>query len=150
MSSNVCYALRSILRSKQSAEIKAVVSSENDMAISSILSIILLAPVALYYEPYDQVSTALQAMSTEEWNKFLLDSFVAGISFYLYNEFQNSVFSMLGPVPTAVGNTLKRVVIFVGFYLCIPGELFPMSKVYGCAIAIVGCLGYAICKSKKI
>lgn len=150
MASNVCFALRSIVRSKQNEEIKAAVSPENDMAISTILSIFFLTPVALYYEPYDELFVAAQAMSAAEWNKFLFDSFAGGMSFYLYNEFQNAVLTMMGPVPTAVGNTLKRVVIFVGLYLCVAGEVFPMTKVFGCGVAIAGCLGYAICKNKKI
>ena len=63
---------------------------------------------------------------------------------------QNVVLGSLGPVPTAVGNTLKRVVIFVALYLFTTGETFPMPKVIGCAIAIAGCMAFAIFDSKKI
>ena len=62
---------------------------------------------------------------------------------------QNIVLSSLGPVPTAVGNTLKRVVIFVALYFFIPGETFPVPKIIGCAIAIAGCLAFAIFEKKK-
>ena len=90
------------------------------------------------------------AFTPDDRNKFLFDSFVCGMSFYLYNEFQNIVLADLGPVPTAVGNTLKRVIIFVGLFMFTPGEVFPMPKVIGCGIAIVGCLAYAVCNSKKV
>ena len=70
--------------------------------------------------------------------------------FYLYNEMQNVVLGKLGPVPTAVGNTLKRVVIFAALYLFTTGETFPLPKVVGCAIAIAGCLSFAICDSRKM
>ena len=60
------------------------------------------------------------------------------------------VLGSLGPVPTAVGNTLKRVVIFVALYYFTAGETFPPAKVLGCAIAVTGCLAYAICDSRKI
>lgn len=63
---------------------------------------------------------------------------------------QNIVLGSLGPVPTAVGNTLKRVVIFVALYFFTEGETFPWPKILGCAIAIVGCLFYAICDSMKV
>lgn len=63
---------------------------------------------------------------------------------------QNIVLSSLGPVPTAVGNTLKRVVIFVALYYFTSGETFPVPKVVGCAIAVSGCLAFAIFDSKKI
>jgi hypothetical protein len=81
---------------------------------------------------------------------FLLNLFLCGMSFYLYNEMQNVVLGALGPVPTAVGNTLKRVVIFVALYFFTAGETFPVPKVVGCAIAIAGCLAYAIFDAKKI
>ena len=72
------------------------------------------------------------------------------MSFYMYNEMQNMVLGSLGAVPTAVGNTLKRVVIFVALYFFTAGETFPLPKIVGCAIAVAGCLGFAICDSKKI
>jgi len=72
------------------------------------------------------------------------------LSFYLYNEMQNNVLASLGPVPTAVGNTLKRVVIFVALYFFTQGESFPPAKILGCAIAVAGCLAYAVCNAKKI
>ena len=48
----------------------------------------------------------------EFWKNVVL----CGMSFYLYNDLQNKVLGSLGPVPTAVGNTLKRVVIFAALY----------------------------------
>ena len=101
-------------------------------------------------ESVGEMTAAYNSLTGPLQTKFLFDSFVCGMSFYLYNEFQNLVLGDLGPVPTAVGNTLKRVAIFVGLYLFTPGETFPLPKVIGCAIAISGCLAYAICNSKKI
>ena len=83
-------------------------------------------------------------------NPFLFNLFICGMAFYLYNDMQNIVLGSLGPVPTAVGNTLKRVVIFVALYLFTKGETFPPAKIIGCAIAIAGCLGFAVCDSKKL
>jgi len=63
---------------------------------------------------------------------------------------QNIVLGQLDAVKTAVGNTLKRVVIFVALFYCIEGEVFPWPKIVGCGLAIAGCLAYAICDSMKI
>jgi hypothetical protein len=71
------------------------------------------------------------------------------MTWYLYNEMQNKVLASLGPVPTAVGNTLKRVAIFVALYFFIPGESFPLPKVVGCVVAVGGCLLYAVMDAKK-
>lgn len=80
---------------------------------------------------------------------FMINAAVCGICYYFYNEMQNIVLGSLGAVPTAVGNTLKRVVIFVALYFFTSGETFPMPKIIGCAIAIAGCLAFAIFDSKK-
>jgi hypothetical protein len=61
------------------------------------------------------------------------------------------VLSKLGAVSCAVGNTLKRVAIFVGLHFLIGGkETLTPQKVVGCVIAVGGCLTFAICDVKKI
>jgi drug/metabolite transporter (DMT)-like permease len=80
---------------------------------------------------------------------FIINAATCGMCYYFYNEMQNIVLGSLGAVPTAVGNTLKRVVIFVALYFFTSGETFPMPKIIGCAIAIAGCLAFAIFDSKK-
>ena len=46
--------------------------------------------------------------SVEFQQQFVIDIGICGMTYYIYNELQNIVLSSLGPVPTAVGNTLKR------------------------------------------
>lgn len=150
MVSNVAFALRSIMRKNMNPTFKSKINSDNDHALTTLYTLVLITPIALYYENYDDMKNTIISMDTDQYNTFLFDTFLCGMSWYLYNEFQNSVLASLGPVPTAVGNTLKRVFIFVGLYLFIPGEVFPLPKVIGCVIAIIGCLIYAICNSKKI
>ena len=99
-------------------------------------------------EPPGEVSAALSSLANP--SNFLFSTAMCGMSFYLYNEIQNIVLGSLGPVPTAVGNTLKRVVIFVALYFFTAGETFPLPKVVGSAIAVLGCLAFAVCDSKKI
>lgn len=109
-----------------------------------------LYPTAAFtiLQPYETVLKGYHGLENSQ--QFLIDVFACGIFFNVYNELQNKVLGSLGPVPTAVGNTLKRVVIFVALFYLTPGETFPMPKIIGCAIAIAGCLVYAICNSKKI
>lgn len=99
-------------------------------------------------EPISSIQDGYNAIQDKP--NFLKNTFICGMSFYLYNEMQNIVLASLGPVPTAVGNTLKRVVIFVALYFFTEGETFPMPKVIGCAIAVAGCLLFAIFDSKKL
>jgi drug/metabolite transporter (DMT)-like permease len=42
------------------------------------------------------------------------------------------------------------VVIFVALFFFTEGESFPIEKILGCAIAVAGCLAYAVCNAKQI
>lgn len=150
MIGNVSYALRSVLRKNLPADFKARtnLTPANDHAITTIFSAILIIPFVLYFETFDSVMAGFNSLGDQ--NKFLTDMFICGICFYIYNEVQNIVLGSLGPVTTAVGNTLKRVVIFVALYYFTAGETFPVPKIVGCAIAVLGCLAYAILNSKKL
>ena len=97
----------------------------------------------------DKITNNYESL-VQDKQKFLLDVVICGVCYYLYNEMQNIVLASLGPVPTAVGNTLKRVAIFIALYYFTAGEVFPVPKIIGCAIAVSGCLAFAIFDSLKI
>jgi drug/metabolite transporter (DMT)-like permease len=151
MASNVSFALRSILRKKLSADYKKSTGLGDpaiEHCVTTALSSILLGLVTLYIEPTDQIMKHYNNITDK--NQFIFNCVVCGMSFYLYNEIQNIVLDLIGAVPMAVGNTLKRVAIFAALFVFIPGETFPQAKTFGCAIAIVGCLAYAVFDAKKI
>ena len=85
----------------------------NDHAVTTILSAVILAPYAYMYEDLGQMQTVYEGLDKQA---FLINLVGCGMFFYIYNELQNVVLSSLGPVPTAVGNTLKRVVIFAALF----------------------------------
>lgn len=150
MISNLAFALRSILRKNLTSEFKkrTKLDAANDHAVTTILSLVVLLPAGyLLMNPADMLQGYEKI---ENKNVFLFNVFACGMCYYLYNEMQNIVLSSLGPVPTAVGNTLKRVVIFVALYYCTTGETFPIPKIVGCAIAVGGCLFFAVFDSMKI
>lgn len=122
MVSNIAFALRSITRKNLSDEFKSrtgLKDPANDHAVTTALSFLINAALALYMEKFQLISAAYNAVVDK--NDMLMVLAIGGFSFYLYNEMQNLVLNSLGPVPTAVGNTLKRVVIFVALYFCIEG-----------------------------
>jgi len=150
MGSNVGFALRSILRKNLPHDFKGRTNLDpaNEHAMTTLLSSLLMVPFVIGFEGLKNPMSAYNALADK--GKFLKNLFFCGFSFYMYNEMQNKVLGSLGPVPTAVGNTLKRVVIFVALYLFTQGETFPLPKVVGCAIAVAGCLGFAIFDAKKM
>ena len=150
MGSNVGFALRSILRKNLPHDFKHRTNLDpaNEHALTTLLSSLLMVPFVLGFEGIKDPIAAFSGLKNQ--GEFLKNLFLCGFSFYMYNEMQNKVLGSLGPVPTAVGNTLKRVVIFVALYLFTSGETFPLPKVVGCAIAVAGCLGFAIFDAKKM
>jgi len=150
MVSNISFALRSILRKNITNEfrVRTELDAANDHAVTTILSAILLLPLLVLTESITDIQNSLNQLTnkTELYTALL----ISGLCYYIYNEVQNMVLSSLGPVPTAVGNTLKRVVIFVALYYFTDGETFPLPKIIGCAIAIIGCMTYAIFNAYKM
>lgn len=150
MGSNIAFSLRSILRKNLPKDFKTRTNLDpsNEHAATTLLSFLLTIPFALMSESVPAMIKTYSAMQNPVG--FLANLFICGMCFYLYNDMQNMVLGSLGPVPTAVGNTLKRVVIFVALYLFTAGETFPLPKIVGCAIAVAGCLAFAIFDSKKL
>jgi solute carrier family 35, member E1 len=120
----------------------------NEHAVTTILSFLLLLPLVFFYEGGSSLTGSFSSLLHSSSSS--LNLFLCGMCFYLYNELQNVVLGSLGAVPTAVGNTLKRVVIFAALYFFTPGETFPWPKVLGCAIAIAGCFAFAVFDSLKV
>ena len=150
MGSNVAFALRSILRKNLPPGFASRTNLDpaNEHAVTTLLSFLLTLPFVFYFEGFTNIKNGFLTLVSPQ--KFLINSFLCGMSYYLYNEMQNIVLGSLGPVPTAVGNTLKRVVIFVALYFFTAGETFPLPKIIGSAIAVIGCLAFAIFDSKKM
>lgn len=153
MISNISFCLRSILRKNLTKDFKerTKLTPANDHAITTILSFFILLPfVFLFESPIDMKNHLVKLSENGLFQPFFNNLMIGGVLFYLYNEVQNIVLGSLGPVPTAVGNTLKRVAIFVALYFFTSGETFPLPKIVGCAVAILGCFFFAIFDSKKI
>jgi solute carrier family 35 protein E1 len=150
MFSNVASSLRSIFRKNLPSDFKSRTNLDpaNEHAVTTLLSFLIMIPVVLAFESPSSIVSSFNSIANKK--VFLFNTFICSMCFYLYNEMQNKVLGSLGAVPTAVGNTLKRVVIFVALYYFTQGETFPMPKVIGCAIAVLGCLSFAICDSKKL
>lgn len=150
MVSNFAFAMRSILRKNLSGDFKkrTKLDPSNEHAVTTILSFLMLLPVALSFESPADIISGFNAIADK--TSFMKNAISCGFCFYLYNELQNIVLGSLGPVPTAVGNTLKRVAIFVALYFFTAGETFPWPKVVGCGIAIAGCFAFAVFDSMKV
>ena len=152
MTSTVAFALRSILRKNlpESFKVETNLSDPaNEHFLSTLLSFVLLFIAVPYFEEVSTIQRKYNEISDKP--ALYLNLLVTGLSFYLYNEYQNIILSKLGAVSCAVGNTLKRVAIFVGLHFLIGGkEELTSQKIVGCVVAVGGCLAFAICEINKI
>jgi len=153
--SNFAFALRSVLRKRLDADFKkrTNMDSDNEFAVTTIMTILLVLPFCILgtgnKDAMSDIFAHYDKLGTARANNFLFNTALCGACFYLYNELQSKVLEKTDAVTMAVGNTLKRVAIFVGFWL-FNNEAFPPAKTLGCTIAVVGCLAYGIFDSKKI
>lgn len=110
MGSNVSFSLRSILKKGLSKDFKTrtnLDTPQNEHAVATLLSTILTVPFVLYFEGYDKIMAAYNNPAlVPDQQTFLMNVVICGMCYYMYNDFQNIVLGSLGPVPTAVGNTL--------------------------------------------
>lgn len=95
----------------------------------------------IFQAPCD-ISLAFRRLSDKQ--NFSMDLFFCSVSFFVYNEIQNKVLGSLGPLSTAVGNTLKRVIILIALFVFVGDEVFTINKAVGSIIAVVGCFMYSV------
>jgi solute carrier family 35 protein E1 len=150
MASNFFYQLRMVLSKNVLTDSdEKRLSAVNTFRVVTILSFLLLLPFAFFSE-YALIQDYLHRYvnNLTERNYVLHHLTISGISFYLYNEINFWILDLVHPVTTAVGNTIKRVVIVIASILIfrIPVNALGMT---GSIIAIIGSLLYALTQESK-
>ena len=150
MTSNFAFTARNIFSKLSMNQPKGEnMDAPNLFAVLSVISTILLAPVALAIDglklkgAWLKATTGATAVVTAP--KLLLGLVISGLFFYLYQEVAFKALASIHPVSHAVANTVKRVVIIVTSVIVFRN---PMSKanVVGSSIALLGVLLYSITK----
>jgi solute carrier family 35 protein E1 len=77
--------------------------------------------------------------------QFAIESLIAGIFYYAYNEVAFLCLDNVAPVTHALGNTIKRVVIIIASVLVF-GTKMTSQGILGSSIAIGGVLLYSLAK----
>ncbi|CAM9109666.1 unnamed protein product [Choristocarpus tenellus] len=146
MISNVFFAIRGILSKKMMTpeyKEKKNMNASNTYAVLTILSSIILVVPALVLEG---ASAKFAFDAVEDQYTLIKTTISCGLTYYLYNEMGFRVLGKLDPVSTAVGNTVKRVVI-MGAAVVFLGEKMTTNKMIGALIAVTGTLAYSLAKN---
>ncbi len=147
MISNVASASRGIVgKMTMGKSIGKNMDAVNIYAVMTILSTIMLLPVTLLLEGKNIVPTINAIIAAGNGKKFAIETILAGIFYYLYNEVAFLTLDNVAPVTHALGNTIKRVVIIITSVLVF-GTKMTTQGVIGSAVAIGGVLLYSLAKS---
>merc|ERR1740138_419102 len=113
----------------------------NAYAITTVWAAIMLIPLIFISGEYEKIgdfNKLWQTNSTLRWNTYM-----AGLTFYLYNEVSPLALKSISGVTHSVANTAKRAIIIVGCAIAF-GESMAPTKMAGCSIAICGTFLYAV------
>lgn len=150
MTSNFAFTARNIFSKLSMNKPKGEnMDAPNLFAVLSIISTIILAPVALAIDGFKLRGAWLKATSgaaaVVTAPKLLLGILISGLFFYLYQEVAFKALASIHPVSHAVANTVKRVVIIVTSILVFQN---PVSRgnVIGSAVALFGVFCYSMVK----
>jgi solute carrier family 35 protein E1 len=147
MMSNIASASRGIVSKKSMTKNPGHgMNATNLYAVLTILSTILLLPIAVMMEGASFLPTMKQLFRAGTGKNFLLYNTLAAFFYYTYNEVSFRVLDNVSPVSHALGNTLKRVFIIVSSMLVF-GNRMTIQGALGSVMAIGGVLLYSLAKS---
>lgn len=123
----------------------------NLFAVLSVMSTLLLAPVALIidhpvklWNAWKTATVGATAVVTAP--KLIAGLIISGLFFYLYQEVAFKALDSVHPITHAVANTVKRVVIIVTSVIVFQNPV-TKANATGSGIALLGVLLYSITKN---
>lgn len=152
MTSNFAFTARNIFSKLSMNKPKGEnMGASNLFGVLSVMSTLLLAPVALIMDNPKKIMAAWKtatvgATAVVTAPKLLLYLVVSGLFFYLYQEVAFKALDSVHPITHAVANTVKRVVIIVTSVFVFNNPV-TKANAMGSSIALLGVLLYSITKN---
>ncbi|KAL5725105.1 holo-[acyl-carrier-protein] synthase [Ranunculus cassubicifolius] len=147
MASNVTFQSRNVLSKKFMVKKDQAMDNINLFSLITVMSLFLLAPVALFKEGVKFTPSALQAAGLNV-NDLAFKALVAGVCFHAYQQVSYMILQRVSPVTHSVGNCVKRVVVIVSSVLFFRTPVSPINSL-GTGIALAGVFLYSRVKSLK-
>merc|ERR1719201_474913 len=101
----------------------------------------MLVPLIFLSGEYEKFASFKKLWESDAALRY--NTYMSGLTFYLYNEVSTLALKSISGVTHSVANTAKRAIIIVGCAIAFGESMAPM-KMAGCAIAIGGTFLYAI------
>jgi len=121
---------------------KAGLDNINLFSILTIMSFLILAPIAILVEG---VIVTPQAVQTLQAEGMLVKAIVASVSFHAYQQISYLILQRVTPVTHSVGNCVKRVVVIVASVIAFNATVSKQNA-FGTALALFGVFLYSQAK----
>ena len=152
MTSNFAFTARNIFSKLSMDKPKGKnMGPTNLFAVLSIMSTLMLAPIALIVDHPAKLISAWKAATVGATAvvtapKLVAGILISGLFFYLYQEVAFLALDSVHPITHAVANTVKRIVIIVTSVIVFRNPM-TRANVIGSSVALLGVLLYSITKN---
>ncbi|XP_057464268.1 LOW QUALITY PROTEIN: phosphoenolpyruvate/phosphate translocator 2, chloroplastic-like [Actinidia eriantha] len=150
MASNLTNQSRNVLSKKFMVNKEEALDNINLFSIITIISFVLLVPIAVLMEGVKFTPSYLQFAASRGLNvrELCVRSLLAGFCFHTYQQVSYMILQMVSPVTHSVGNCAKRVVVIVSSVIFFQIPVSPINSL-GTAVALAGVFLYSRAKRIK-
>lgn len=145
MGSNLTFQSRNVLSKKFMIKGKGGMDNINLFSIITILSFILLAPIALLMDGVVFTPHAMAVAGIAHPYSVMTQSLIAGLCFHAYQQVSYMILQRVSPVTHSVGNCVKRVVVIVASIFVFRNPVTQQNAL-GTALALAGVFAYSQAK----
>ncbi|KAL0421787.1 UNVERIFIED_CONTAM: Triose phosphate/phosphate translocator, non-green plastid, chloroplastic [Sesamum latifolium] len=147
MASNLTNQSRNVLSKKFMVKKEESLDNITLFSIITIMSLFLMAPVAIFMEGVKFTPSHLQAAGLNV-KQLYTRSLLAALCFHAYQQVSYMILQRVSPVTHSVGNCVKRVVVIVTSVLFFRTPVSPINSL-GTGIALAGVFLYSRVKRIK-
>ncbi|KNA25751.1 hypothetical protein SOVF_004130 [Spinacia oleracea] len=147
MASNVTNQSRNVLSKKVMVKKEESMDNITLFSIITVMSFILLAPVAIFTEGVKFTPTYIEAAGINV-QQLYTRSLLAALCFHAYQQVSYMILQRVSPVTHSVGNCVKRVVVITSSVLFFKTPVSPINAL-GTGVALAGVFLYSRLKRIK-
>lgn len=147
MASNLTNQSRNVFSKKFMVKEEEALDNINLFSIITIISFVLLVPVAVLMEGIKLSPSYLQHAASQGLNvrEMCLRLLLSGFCLHTYQQVSYMILQMVSPVTHAVGNCVKRVVVIVSSVFFFQTPVSPINS-FGTGLALAGVFLYSRAK----
>ncbi|XP_044477660.1 phosphoenolpyruvate/phosphate translocator 1, chloroplastic-like [Mangifera indica] len=147
MASNLANQSRNVLSKKVMVKKEDSLDNITLFSFITIMSFLLLAPVAVFMEGVKFTPAYLQSAGLDA-KAIATKSLLAALCFHAYQQVSYMILQRVSPVTHSVGNCVKRVVVIVSSVIVFKTPVSPVNAL-GTGIALAGVFLYSRVKRIK-